>query len=280
MAWKSREDKLPPPSYFTMIVAHLQAAYQGAQISREMMTTLRPYFVEAWRNGRTAAAAAQTTCSCNGREIVPSPVIGVHIAKGSVRPPKRAQRGDVFGADELRQPPRIERLQHKLDGITRKEQKQQSVESRWNERVQTTKSAVLRKEAERRQVVATNKRAELLDEARRIQNEMARLRTELNRVPAPEPTPPVVVAKSPISADKEIPVPRPLPPSRVPTEAADPPKKRRGRKPKSESTERQRASLSSDAQNAALHGTIQGLLPGLAKQLAEELSRETERGKK
>lgn len=280
MAWKSREDMLPPPSYFTMIVAHLQAAYQGAQISREMMTTLRPYFIEAWRNGRTAAAAAQTTCSCNGREIVPSPVIGVHIAKGSVRPPKGAQRGDVFGADELRQPPRIERLQHKLDGITRKDQKQQSVESRWQERTQTTKSAVVRKEAERKQAAATSKRTELLDEARRIQNEMARLRTELNRLPAPERTPPVTVAKAPIPADKETSVPSPLPPSQAPTEAAEPARKRRGRKPKSESADRLRAPLSSEAQNAALHGTIQGLLPGLAKQLAEELSRETEGSKK
>ena len=49
MAWKSREDKLPPPSFFTLIVAYLQEAYQGARISREMMMTLRPYFIEAWR---------------------------------------------------------------------------------------------------------------------------------------------------------------------------------------------------------------------------------------
>ena len=44
MAWKSREDKLPPPSFFTLIVAYLQEAYQGARISREMMMTLRPSF--------------------------------------------------------------------------------------------------------------------------------------------------------------------------------------------------------------------------------------------
>jgi hypothetical protein len=102
MAWKSREDKMPPPSFFSMMVAYLQRAYPGAQISRELMLTLRPFLIEAWRNGRTAEAAAQTTCSCDGRQIIPSPVVAVHIAKGSVRPPKGAQRGEVFGADALR----------------------------------------------------------------------------------------------------------------------------------------------------------------------------------
>ena len=97
MAWKSREDKMPPPSFFSMMVAYLQRAYPGAQISRELMLTLRPFLIEAWRNGRTAEAAAQTTCSCDGRQIVPSPVVAVHIAKGSVRSPKGAQRGEVFG---------------------------------------------------------------------------------------------------------------------------------------------------------------------------------------
>src|SRR5262245_51399945 len=87
VAWKSREDKLPPTSYFTLIAAYLQSAYKNAHISRATMMTLRPFFIEEWRNGKSAEAAAQSTCSCDGHQVVPSPVVGVRIAKGSVRPP-------------------------------------------------------------------------------------------------------------------------------------------------------------------------------------------------
>lgn len=282
MAWKSREGKLPPPSYFTMIVAHLQEAYRGARISREMMMTLRPYFIEAWRNGRTAATAAQTTCSCNGHEVVPSPVIGVHIAKGSVRPPKGAQRGDVFGADELRQPPKIERLQHRLDRVAREEQKQQAVESRWGQRVQTSKSEAVRKEAERKQSVATNKRAGLLDEARSIQDEIARLRIELNRVSKQESISAQSTTKTSVSAEVAPTPPVQMPRRQSPAESTEPAKKRRGRKPNSESTIRPSAPPSppaADAQSAALLGAVQGLLPGLAKQLADQMAKEEEKQK-
>lgn len=282
MAWKSREDKLPPPSFFTMIVAHLQEAYRGAHISREMMMTLRPFFIEAWRNGRTAAAAAQTTCSCNGREIIPSPAIGVHIAKGSVRPPKNAQRGDVFGADELRQPPKIERLQHQLNRVVRKEEQQTTVESRWGQRAQTSKSDAGRKEAQRKQSTATTKRADLLDEARRIEDEIARLKREFNRIPTKE------ISADPI-AKKLGPVEHPVlppvrtPPSPPPTEPTEPAKKRRGRKPNSEKANRSPSTESPpspDAQSAALLGAVKGLLPGLAKQLAEQMAQEETEKKK
>lgn len=35
--WKTREDQLPPPSYFSMVVAYLQKAYKDARVSRELM---------------------------------------------------------------------------------------------------------------------------------------------------------------------------------------------------------------------------------------------------
>jgi len=59
MVWKSRADKLPPPSYFSMIVGYLQAPYRGARISQEMMRALLPFWIEAWRSGKTAESAAQ-----------------------------------------------------------------------------------------------------------------------------------------------------------------------------------------------------------------------------
>jgi hypothetical protein len=272
MAWKSREDKLPPPSFFTLIVAYLQEAYQGARISREMMMTLRPYFIEAWRNGRTAAAAAQTTCSCNGREVIPSPVVGIQIAKGSVRPPKGAQRGDVFGADELRQPSKVERLQHKLERVQREGDKLHSLESRWMQRGQKSKSESVRKEAERKQSVATTKRSGLLVEARRLEDELARLQVELNRVSRQKGAP----AESAPVAQSSQPTPQAPALQPAPTTSSEPSvseKKKRGRKPKGEAAAPTPA-LPVDAQSAALLGAVQGLLPNLAKQLADQMSKD------
>ena len=272
MAWKSREDKLPPPSFFTLIVAYLQEAYQGARISREMMMTLRPYFIEAWRNGRTAAAAAQTTCSCNGREVIPSPVVGIQIAKGSVRPPKGAQRGDVFGADELRQPSKVERLQHKLERVQREGDKLHSLESRWMQRGQKSKSESVRKAAELKQAVATTKRSGLLLEARRLEDELARLQVELNRVSrqkaAPAESAPVAQSSQPTPQAPALP---PAPPT--PSAPSDSERKKRGRKPKGESAAPTPA-LPVDAKSAALLGAVQGLLPNLAKQLADQMSKD------
>lgn len=272
MAWKSREDKLPPPSFFTLIVAYLQEAYQGARISREMMMTLRPYFIEAWRNGRTAAAAAQTTCSCNGREVIPSPVVGIQIAKGSVRPPKGAQRGDVFGADELRQPSKVERLQHKLERVQREGDKLHNLESRWMQRGQKSKSESVRKAAELKQTVATTKRSGLLLEARRLEDELARLQVELNRVSrqkaAPAESAPVAQSSQPTPQAPALP-PAPMPSS----EPSVSEKKKRGRKQKGEAAAPTPA-LPVDAQSAALLGAVQGLLPNLAKQLADQMSKD------
>ena len=129
---KSREDKLPPPSYFSMIVAYMQKAHEHARISRELMETLRPYFIEAWRNGKSAEAAAQTTCSCLHGQVVPSPVVGIHLAKGSVRPPKEAQRGEVFGAEALRPPAAVERLMRRLNRLGQEQAKQEQVTARWD----------------------------------------------------------------------------------------------------------------------------------------------------
>lgn len=282
MAWKSRADKLPPPSYFSTIVAHLQATYKGARISREMMMTLRPFFIEAWRNGRTAEAAAQMTCSCNGHEVVPSPVIGVHIAKGSVRPPKGAVRGDVFGADELRQPAKLERLHHKLERVSQQEQKLQTIESRWGQRVQTSRSDVTRKEAERKQTAALTKRADLLSEAQRIEAELDGLRNELNRArvetpriapPRAVPDPQDVSPRSPV-----VPISKPI--SGEPGSVQ--PHKRRGRKPMGQSKTAPVASTPSstapeaapslDAQSTAMMNAVQGLLPNIASQIAAQMA--------
>lgn len=280
MIWKSRVDKLPPPSFFSLVVAYLQKAYKGAQISQEMMQTLRPFLVEAWQRGRSAEAAAQATCSCNGREVIPSPVIGVHIAKGSVRPPKGAQRGDVFGAEALRQPPQIERLQQKLQRVSREDQKQQTVEARWGERVQTSRSEATRREAERKQALAGSRRADLLNEAQRIESEIERLRSELNRAGRRGKSETTARPADEVSRSAASFAPPPPPPA---AESTQPAPKKRGRKPGSRTAEpsapvpSQPSTPSVETQSAAMLDAVKGLLPNLATQIAAQMTKDGEK---
>lgn len=280
MSWKSREDKMPPPSFFSMAVAYLQRAYPGAQISRELMLTLRPFLIEAWRNGRSAEAAAQTTCSCDGRHIVPSPVVAVHIAKGSVRPPKGAQRGEVFGADALRPPSRIERMQRQLDRVSREEQKKNSEVSRWAQRAQRARTDSTRHEAEQKQAQVTAKRADLLAEAKRMEAELERLRQELNR---PAMKRPMTQGAPPAGVPDQAASPAPThevaqsAPFRSP-EARSKPQERRGRGRPRGTTAKAQPPATSDAsvesQSAAMFKAMQGMLPNLATTLAAQMAKE------
>lgn len=103
MVWESRQGKLPPPQFLADVIAYLERAH-GTTPSRELMELLYPFFVEEWRNGATAREAGNATCSCKKGTIVPSPATSVELKKGEVRPPRGAKRGDIFGAESLRQP--------------------------------------------------------------------------------------------------------------------------------------------------------------------------------
>ncbi len=291
MTWKSREDKLPPSSYFSMIVAYLQQAYPGAHISHEMMMALRPFFIEAWRNGRTGEAAAQTTCSCNGREIVPSPVTAVHLARGIVRPPKGAQRGEVFGSDALRPPPRVERLQRQLQRVARDEQKQQSEQARWEQRGQRARTDAARSGAERKQQGIEAKRKTLLQQAQQIEQELQRVRSELGRVTASRnaalahlrpPAPAQEAASAPQLPSLPTPEPASRPSPSPPPAAVDAQPRRRGRKPRGAARSGAASSTppapapsgSVEAQSAAMLNAVQGMLPTLASQIAAQMAKE------
>lgn len=279
MVWKSREDKLPPPSFFSLLVAHLQAAYPGARISREVMQTLRPYFVDAWRQGKSAQSAAQTMCSCDGREVVPSPVVGIHIAKGSVRPPQGVQRGEVFGADEIREPAPVERLQRQLNRVSRKQEKLQNVEMKWGQRARTARKDGTRAEAERRQAGASSRYSELLAEAQRIEGELQRTRGELTRSGRMErPAQPHVPMLPPVVEPPSPPVDRGPRPPRTQSGSGT---KRRGRPPRGSAPSTSRTGAGSTmppagdgGQNAAMLSAIQGLLPSVAAQLAAQMAKD------
>ena len=253
MAWELRKDKLPSPSYFSQIVEHLQRAYRGAHISREMMQTLRPFFIEAWRNGASADAAAQRTCSCDGREIVPSPAVGVHVARGEVRPPKGAGRGDVFGADELRPRAAVERLQRKLRQVEQKQKKEMSITTRWQQREQSARKDFVRAEAAQKIGAATQRFAALKEEAVRIEEELQRVRSDLSRARK--------TTSTPIAASEAAPTPAPEPQAEA--------------KPKPARTPKRKADVpAEDTQAAAMMSSIRGLLPDIAGQLAAQMKKE------
>lgn len=247
MTWKSRADKLPPPSFFAMVVAHLQKAYPGALITREVMTALRPALTVAWQNGRNAEGAAQVTCSCDGKQIVPSPAMGVQVPRGAVRAPKGAARGEVFGVEALRDPAQIERLTKKRFRVAQKGKQQADLAERWTALSSRAKKDTVKAEAQRRQAGAKERQAALLREAEAIDREIKKLRVELGRIEvqaqtqaqAPMPQT-VVVEKTPVTL----------------------PKKARAKKAnEAELTEKMVAA-------------VQGLLPGLSEQLKAELNKE------
>ncbi len=272
--WKSREDKLPPSSYFSMIVAYLQKAHEHARISRELMDTLRPYFIEAWRNGKSAEAAAQTTCSCSHGQVVPSPVVGIHLAKGSVRPPKEAQRGEVFGAEALRPPAAVERLMRRLNRLGQEQAKQEQVTARWAQRAQTARKESTQREAAQKKSESVTKHMTLMTEARRIEAEITRLKGELRRsarrLPLVVELSPAEIAPRTVAAPIQEGAPAP---------AAAPDKKERsrpGRKRSAEATAPGQAAsgpASPSAEGEAMLRAIQGIMPELAGQLASEMTK-------
>ena len=272
--WKSREDKLPPPSYFSMIVAYLQRAHEHARISRELMETLRPYFIEAWRNGKSAEAAAQTTCSCLHGQVVPSPVVGIHLAKGSVRPPKEAQRGEVVGAEALRPPAAVERLTRRLTWLGHEQAKQDAVTARWDRRAQSARKESTQRAAAQKKAEAVTKHTVLMTEARCIEAEIKRLQGELQR---PARRLPLIVELSPaelaprsVAAQAQEMVP-------VPAAVTD--KKERSRPARKRSAETAAANHATSgpaapsAEGEAMLRAIQGAMPELAGQLAAEMAK-------
>lgn len=272
MVWKSREDKLPPASFFANLIPYLQRAYPGATLTREVMQTLRPFFIEAWREGKTVQGAAQSTCSCDGKKIIPSPAVGLLLAKGLVRPPKGAQRGEVFGAEELREPAPVERLQKRLMRVSREQEKTQAVGDKWGQRAQGARKETTRDEAERRRAGAASRYDELRSEAQRIEAELTRLRGELSRTPR-ERVAEVQRRMPALRAETPPPPPPPPEPPPSPPPADAPPKKQRGPKGKAK-----KDAATTDA-DAAMFTAIQNLLPGIAGQLSTLMVADKEKAK-
>lgn len=112
MAWKTREGLLPPPTYWADFVAATNLTFPGATLSAETLRTLYDLAVDEWRQGRQVHLVVRQLCSCDGRNVVPSPAATARLSKvrGIARPPGTAERGSVFGLDELREPAAVGKL--------------------------------------------------------------------------------------------------------------------------------------------------------------------------
>ncbi|PSM30717.1 hypothetical protein, partial [Haliangium sp. UPWRP_2] len=88
--------------------------------------------------------------------------------------PKGAQRGEVFGADELRPPAAVERLERALRQIEQTQRKEESITTRWKQREQTARKDFVRTEAAQKIGASTQRYAELKAEAEQIEQELQR----------------------------------------------------------------------------------------------------------
>lgn len=224
MPWKSRIGKEPPATFYAQAAAYAARAHDGIAVTREVMQTLKPFLAEAWREGNNAKKAVEATCACDGKTIVPSPAVSVRLVKGEVRPPQGAQRGEVFGAAELRESVDLTRLRQQLaaaqaqleqatdraDRATGREQQARSPESRAKAAQRVYEALAQKKESLTRVANLEKKIAEYLAVQER---ERARL-VRAHAAPIPETQP---TASAPPAHTS--------PPSRKPTPpAADSPK--------------------------------------------------------
>jgi hypothetical protein len=172
MAWKSRTGKNPPARFFADIARHLALAYPSAEVSKALMLRLRPRMVMAWQEGTSAKATAESTCACDGKKVVPSPPTEVQLLKAEVRPPVGAQRGDVFGVEELRESVVISNLRRGVERL-----REQSRRAKERADVATTSLAKARAESVRttartRQIKALQEYRELLTEQGRMEQSL------------------------------------------------------------------------------------------------------------
>ncbi len=165
----SREGKQPPATYYAMILAYLAEAYRDSKLAPEDMQALKPLWDDLWRAGRSAEATAQTTCSCDGKRVFPSPALGVTVPKGAARAPARAERGSLPKVSELREAAPIEVLKRKAQKELEKVELLNQEISEFLESLKTTPP--------RTEVSAVNKRA-------RVEQLRQRLGETINSVEA------------------------------------------------------------------------------------------------
>lgn len=118
--WKKRMGESPSPAFWADFLANLNAIYPGAILEKKVLDELYGLVVDEWRNGRQVHVIIRQLCSCDdGVTVTPSKGAALRLEKhrGLARPPEAAQRGDVFGLDQLRDAGTVGRLAAKLSMV-------------------------------------------------------------------------------------------------------------------------------------------------------------------
>lgn len=116
---KSREGKQPNPRFWADFVAVLTQLYPEATLDQSTLDSLYGLVLEQWRNGVQSHLIARQLCSCDGKQIVPSPAAQAHLQRfrGLARPPLDASPGQAFGPESLRAPTAIARVEREIRRI-------------------------------------------------------------------------------------------------------------------------------------------------------------------
>lgn len=178
----------PPPQWWADLEAALLTLFPGVRWTRARMAEFKPYFVTEWRHGARPKQAARTVCQCQGDHLTLNP----SVEAPRMRPPQGAKRGEVFGADELREPAAVETLLRRKAKLAAKVSALQARASEAARQERSSKTAKARERAHR-------DAAESTERALQLQGQIAVLEAEIAEA---RKTPPVRSAKPRQSAPR------------------------------------------------------------------------------
>ncbi len=172
-------------NWLATAVALAQLAHPTIRVDKRAVSSLLEFLTWQWRQGRTPREAVAMTCAAGGR-LVPSGAS--YQPEPKVRPPKGAQAGEAFGADEVRQSAAVARLEAKITALEAGLSDARQKALLYQERAAAARAGSRRQELAAKKLEAERKAAELeerLTQARRELKEASRAVDSWLQVSAP-----------------------------------------------------------------------------------------------
>lgn len=116
MVWAKRDGVAPPPDFWADFLANVDALFPGASLDERVLKDLYGLVVDEWRDGRQVNVIVRQLCACDGTTVEPSEGAKRRLQKkrGLAKAPEDAERGEIFGIDELREAGILGKLSAKL----------------------------------------------------------------------------------------------------------------------------------------------------------------------
>ncbi|MFO0577595.1 MAG: hypothetical protein U1A78_26625 [Polyangia bacterium] len=169
-----------PPGYLARFLAHVDAAFPGAEITAATLEELQPHVEKAYAAGQPARLAAASLCACDGGRIQPAPGLDVSIARGAVLPPRGRRAGDLFLPGDLRWAS-LERLEREIAQARRLQAARTRQRDRELRSAETLRTAAGRKRAADQAARSTETVQGLAAKVVRLSAERDRLRETLEK---------------------------------------------------------------------------------------------------